>query len=259
MLFIQTTQQTPDGQARPRRRVGCLGGCLIFFAVYFLCSAILGWILGYALSNTTVTLQDKTVYRLQMKGTLVEQGQKDNPFASIMGEVPYVGSRAKQETVGLDQILSNIRLAKNDEKILGIWIDGGELAMAPASAKAIRDALLDFKSSGKWVIASAKSFGETNYYVASAADRICMDPTGSVEWHGLTAQKMYFTRAMEKIGVKMNILKVGTFKSAVEPYFRTSMSEADREQTKQYLDGIWSEYDPGDADKNMVEMGGDVV
>ena len=242
MLFIQTTQQTQEGQARPRRRVGCLGGCLIFFAVYFICSALLGWLMGDALSNSTVTLQDKTVYRLQMKGVLVEQGQEDNPFAALMGEVPYVGSRAKQETVGLDQILSNIRLAKNDEKILGIWIDGGELAMAPASAKTIRDALLDFKSSGKWVIASAKSFGETNYYVASAADRICMDPTGSVDWHGLGAQKMYYTRAMEKIGVKMNILKVGTFKSAVEPYFRTSMSEADREQTKQYLDGIWSEY-----------------
>ena len=242
MLFIQTTQQTQEGQARPRRRVGCLGGCLIFFAVYFICSAILGWIMGDALSSSNVTLQDKTVYRLQMKGTLVEQGQEANPFASLMGEVPYVGSRAKQETVGLDQILSNIRLAKNDEKILGIWIDGGELVMAPASAKTIRDALLDFKSSGKWVIASAKSFGETNYYVASAADRICMDPTGSVDWHGLTAQKIYYTRAMEKIGVKMNILKVGTFKSAVEPYFRTSMSEADREQTKQYLDGIWSEY-----------------
>ena len=242
MIFIQSSQQTQEGQARPRRRVGCLGGCLIFFAVYFICSAILGWIMGDALSSSTVTLQDKTVYRLQMKGTLVEQGQEANPFASLMGEVPYVGSRANQETVGLDQILSNIRLAKNDEKILGIWIDGGELAMAPASAKTIRDALLDFKSSGKWVIASAKSFGETNYYVASAADRICMDPTGSVDWHGLGAQKMYYTRAMEKIGVKMNILKVGTFKSAVEPYFRTSMSEADREQTKQYLDGIWSEY-----------------
>ena len=242
MIFIHSSQQTQEGQARPRRRVGCLGGCLIFFAVYFICSALLGWLMGDALSSSTVTLQDKTVYRLQMKGTLVEQGQEANPFASLMGEVPYVGSRAKQETVGLDQILSNIRLAKNDEKILGIWIDGGELVMAPASAKTIRDALLDFKSSGKWVIASAKSFGETNYYVASAADRICMDPTGSVEWHGLGAQKMYYTRAMEKIGVKMNILKVGTFKSAVEPYFRTSMSEADREQTKQYLDGIWSEY-----------------
>ena len=241
MIFISRNTQTSDGQARPRRRIGCLGGCLIFFAVYFICSAILGWLMGDMLSSSSVTVQDKTIYRLQMKGVLVEQGQDENPFVSLMGSVPY-SNYAQQETVGLDHILSNIRLAKNDDKILGIWLDGGELSMAPASAKAIRDALLDFKTSGKWIIASAKNFGEGNYYVASVADRICLDPTGSVAWHGLVAQKMYYTRLMEKIGVKMNILKVGTFKSAVEPYFRTSMSEADKMQTKQYLDGIWSEF-----------------
>ena len=241
MIFISRSTQTQDGQARPRRRIGCLGGCLIFFAVYFICSAILGWLMGDMLSSSSVTVQDKTIYRLQMKGVLVEQGQDENPFVSLMGSVPY-SNYAQQETVGLDHILSNIRLAKNDDKILGIWLDGAELAMAPASAKAIRDALLDFKTSGKWIIASAKDFGEGNYYVASVADRICLDPTGSVAWHGLVAQKMYYTRLMEKIGVKMNILKVGTFKSAVEPYFRTSMSEADKMQTKQYLDGIWSEF-----------------
>lgn len=198
--------------------------------------------MGDMFSSGSVKLEDKTVYRLELKGELVEQAQEENPFAGLMGEMPYVGSRAKQETVGLDNILSNIRLAKNDDKILGIWLDDAQLAMAPASAKAIRDALLDFKQSGKWIIASAKNYGETNYYVASVADRICLDPTGAVAWHGLVAQKMYFTRLLEKIGVKMNILKVGTFKSAVEPYFRTSMSEADKMQTKQYLDGIWSEY-----------------
>ncbi len=240
MIFI--TRKTTEGQERPRRRVGCLGGCLVFFAVYFICSAILGWIMGDALSSTTVTLKDQTVYRLQMKGELVEQGQKDNPFMDLMGEMPYVGGRAKKESVGLDQILSNISLAKKDDKILGIWIDGGELSMAPASAKAIRDALLDFKTSGKWIIASAKNYGQTNYYVASVADRICLDPTGAVGWNGLAAQKMYYTRAMEKIGVEMQILKVGTFKSAVEPFFRTSMSDADRLQTQQYLGGIWDEY-----------------
>ena len=242
MIFFRQNVQTQDGQARPRRKVGCLGGCLIFFAVYFICSAILGWIMGDALSSSSVTLQDKTVYRLQMRGTLVEQAQKENPFLGLMGQMPYVGSRTNQETVGLDDILSNIRLAKNDDKILGIWLDGGELSMAPASAKAIRDALLDFKQSGKWVIASAKNYGQTNYYVASVADRICLDPTGQVSWNGLSAQKMYLTRALEKLGVEMQILKVGTFKSAVEPYFRTSMSDADRQQTKEFLDGIWDEY-----------------
>ena len=240
MIFF-SKQTTADGQQRPRRKVGCLGGCLIFFAVYFLCSAILGWILGDTFSSSTVELKDQTVYRLQLKGNLVEQAQEDNPFASLMGSMPY-SSYAQNETVGLDDILSNIRLAKNDERILGIWLDGGQLNMAPASAKAIRDALLDFKTSGKWIIASAKNYGETNYYVASVADRICIDPTGAVGWYGLVAQKMYYTRVMEKLGIEMQILKVGTFKSAVEPYFRTSMSDADRQQTKEFLDGIWAEY-----------------
>lgn len=240
MIFF-SQQTTADGQQRPRRKVGCLGGCLIFFAVYFICSALLGWLMGDMFSASTMDLKGQTVYRLQLKGTLVEQAQEENPFASLMGSMPY-SSYAQQETVGLDDILSNIRLAKTDDRILGIWLDGGQLSMAPASAKAIRDALLDFKASGKWIIASAKNYGETNYYVASVADRICLDPTGAVGWYGLVAQKMYYTRVMEKIGVEMQILKVGTFKSAVEPYFRTSMSDADRQQTKEFLDGIWAEY-----------------
>lgn len=240
MIFI--SRRSAEGeQARPRRRVGCLGGCLIFFAVYFICSAIIGFMMGDMFSSSSIKLEDKTVYRLQLKGDLVEQAKEDNPFADLMGEVPF-GNYASSETVGLDDILSNIRLAKNDDNILGIWLDGAELSMAPASAKAIRDALLDFKTSGKWVLASAKNYGQTNYYVASVADRICLDPTGQVEWNGLAAQKMYYTRLLEKIGVEMQILKVGTFKSAVEPYFRTSMSDADRLQTMQYLEGIWNEY-----------------
>ena len=239
MIFY--SRQNAQGEQRPRRRVGCLGGCLIFFAVYFLCSAIIGWIMGDAFSSSTVDLKDQTVYRLELKGTLVEQAQEELPWASMISSVPY-SSYAKQDNVGLDQILSNIRLAKNNDKILGIWLDGGQLSMAPASAKAIRDALIDFKTSGKWVIASAKNYGQTNYYLVSVADRICLDPTGEVNWNGLTAQKMYFTRLMEKIGVEMQIVKVGTFKSAVEPYFRTSMSDADRLQTMQYMNGIWDEY-----------------
>ena len=245
---------TEDGQQRPRRRVGCLGGCLIFFAVYFICSAILGWIMGDMFSSSSkVELKDQTVYRLELKGTLVEQGQKDNPFASMLSSVPY-SSYANQDNVGLDDILSNIRLAKNDDKILGIWLDGGQLSMGPANAKAIRDALLDFKQSGKWVIASSKNYGASNYYLASVADRICLDPTGAVNWNGLSAQTMFYKRLLDKIGVEMQILKVGTFKSAVEPYFRTSMSEADKLQTKQYLDGIWTEYkDAVGAARNLTD------
>lgn len=235
-IFSRTT----NGEQQPRRRMGCLSGCLVFFLIYFACSAIVRWIMGDAFATSkVVTLENNTIYRLKMDGVLVEQGQED-PFSSFYGELPGMGGTTS--TVGLDQILSNIRLAKNDDRILGIWLDGAGMSMGPASAKAIRDALLDFKQSGKWIIASAKQYGQTNYYVASVADRICLDPTGSVSWNGLAAQKMYYTRLFEKIGVEMQIIKVGTFKSAVEPYFRTSMSPEDRMQTMQYVNGIWDEY-----------------
>lgn len=236
-IFSRTT----NGEQQPRRRMGCLSGCLVFFLIYFACSAILGWIMGDAFATSkVVTLENNTIYRLKMDGVLVEQGQEEDPFSSFYGELPGMGGTTS--TVGLDQILSNIRLAKNDDRILGIWLDGASMSMGSASAKAIRDALLDFKQSGKWIIASAKQYGQTNYYVASVADRICLDPTGSVSWNGLAAQKMYYTRLFEKIGVEMQIVKVGTFKSAVEPYFRTSMSPEDRMQTMQYVNGIWDEY-----------------
>ena len=236
-IFSRTT----NGEQQPRRRMGCLSGCLVFFLIYFACSAILGWIMGDAFATSkVVTLENNTIYRLKMDGVLVEQGQEEDPFSSFYGELPGMGGTTS--TVGLDQILSNIRLAKNDDRILGIWLDGADMSMGSASAKAIRDALLDFKQSGKWIIASAKQYGQTNNYVASVADRICLDPTGSVSWNGLAAQKMYYTRLFEKIGVEMQIIKVGTFKSAVEPYFRTSMSPEDRMQTMQYVNGIWDEY-----------------
>lgn len=240
MLFSNQNQNA-DGNAQKKRNLGCLGGCLLFFAIYLVTSAVLGLLMSTMMDTSVVDVRENTVYRLQMKGVLIEQAQEENPFADLMNSTPY-GAYASEQTVGLDDILSNIRMAKNDDRIRGIWLDGAELSMAPASAKAIRDALVDFKSSGKWVIASAKSYGATNYYVASVADRICLDPTGHVNWNGLTAQKMYYTRLMEKIGVEMQVLKVGTFKSAVEPFFLTSMSDADRLQTQQFLDGIWSEY-----------------
>ena len=240
-LFNNQNPNEQGNQPNKRRRIGCLGGCLLFFAIYLVTSGVIGLLMGAMMETPTVDVKENSVYRLQLRGTLIEQAQEENPFADFMNSMPY-SSYAQENTVGLDEILSNIRLAKNDDRIRGIWLDGAELSMAPASAKAIRDALLDFKSSGKWVIASAKSYGATNYYVASVADRICLDPTGQVNWNGLTAQKLYLTRLMDKIGVEMQILKVGTFKSAVEPYFRTSMSDADRLQTQQYLTGIWDEY-----------------
>ena len=226
-------------EGQPRRKHGCLWTAIVCVLLYVGLCGLMGYFMGDLFSTPATKLEANGIYQLQLKGTLVEQGQEEDPFAALLGEVPGYG--APDAIVGLDDILSNIRLAKSDDRILGIYLDGGSLSMGPASAKAIRDALLDFKTSGKWIIAYASNYGQMNYYLASVADKICLNPTGSIAWNGLTAQKMYYTRLFEKIGVEMQILKVGTFKSAVEPYFRTSMSDADRLQTKQYLGGIWEE------------------
>ena len=226
-------------EGKPRRKHGCLWTAIVCVLLYVGLCGLMGYFMGDLLSTPATKLEANGIYQLQLKGTLVEQGQEEDPFAALLGEVPGYG--APDAIVGLDDILSNIRLAKSDDRILGIYLDGGNLSMGPASAKAIRDALLDFKTSGKWIIAYASNYGQMNYYLASVADKVCLNPTGAIAWNGLTAQKMYYTRLFEKIGVEMQILKVGTFKSAVEPYFRTSMSDADRLQTKQYLSGIWEE------------------
>lgn len=232
--------QITSNNGQQQRRGGCLRGCLIALAIYFGLNFILGLFLGNMFTSSSVKLDDYSVYKIELSGNLVEQGQEANPFMDMISNMP--GYRDAQ-TTGLDQILDNISLAENDEKVKGIYLCGGRMTMMPASAKAIRDRLLLFKQrSGKWIIAYSDHYNATNYYVASVADKIYLNPTASLGWHGLLAQKMYFTRMMDKVGVEMQILKVGTFKSAVEPFFRTSMSDADKQQTMLYLQGIWEEY-----------------
>ena len=237
---------------QPKKKMGCVGKTLVGIGVYFLVCGLLGVLMGDMFSTPSTILEDNTVYRIDMKGELVEQGAEENPFESLLPEMYGTASVSK---VGLQDLLSNIALAKNNDKVLGIYLKGGELATAPASAKALRDALEDFKESGKFVIAYAESYSQTNYYIASVADKMYLNAVGSVAWNGLSAQKMYYTRLMEKIGVEMQILKVGTFKSAVEPYFRTSMSKEDRQQTQQYVAGIWSEMKGAVAKSRGVSEG----
>ena len=193
--------------------------------------------MGDAFSTPKTTLEENTIYRIDLSGVLVDHAAEENPFDAVLGEM--YGQTTT--TVGLNDLLSNIALAKDNDKILGIYLRGGSLSAGPASAKALRDALLDFKQSGKFIIAYSDSYTQTNYYIASVADKMYFNTVGTLMWDGMSAQKEYYTRIFDKIGIEMQILKVGTFKSAVEPYFRTSMSDADRKQTEQYLGGIWSE------------------
>ena len=229
-IFVKKDEQ-------PRKKLGCLWKTIIGIGVYFLFCGIFGLLMGDMMSTSNTVLEENTIYRLDLSGVLVDQVTEENPFDALLGEM----SGQTTTTVGLNNVLSNIALAKDNDKVLGIYLRGGDLSAGPASAKALRDALLDFKQSGKFIIAYADSYTQTNYYIASVADKMYLNAVGNIAWDGMTAQKQYMTRLFEKIGVEMQILKVGTFKSAVEPYFRTSMSAEDRKQTEQYLAGIWSE------------------
>jgi len=228
--------RTNDEQQPRRKNRGCLFSILIFCVIYFALSFILGASMESMFSTPTTTLEDQTIYHLELKGTVIEQGQEQNPYAELINSW---SSGQYEEPVGLDDLISNIRLAKTDDRVKGIYLDGGSMQIGLASAKAVRDALLDFKTSGKFLVAYADNYGELSYYIASAADQVYLNPVGMLEWHGFAAIKLYYPRLMEKIGIKMNVLKVGTFKSAVEPYFCTKMSDADKQQTMQYLNGAW--------------------
>lgn len=223
---------------KPRKKNGCLGTVIAFLIVYVIFNIVVGKSIGEMFTSSPTNIEDKSIYQLDLKGQLVEQAQQTNPFADVLSEFSM---QTITEVVGLDDILSNITLAKEDNRIVGIYLKGGELLVQPACAKAIRDALLDFKQSGKFVVAYAANYSNLNYYIASAADTIYLNPVGHIAWDGLSAQKIYYKRLLEKIGVEMQIVKVGSFKSAVEPYFRSSMSDEDRKQTLQYVDGIWNE------------------
>jgi protease-4 len=256
-IFVKNTVQTPSSeldqnqsmQPIPRRRLGCWGRILIGFGVYVVLSVLLGWMLGDVFSTPAVVMEANSIYRIDLEGTVVEQGAEENPLDALMSE--YIG-QGSVKTIGLDDLMSNIELAKTSDDVLGIYLKGGELSIQPASAKALRDALLDFKQSGKFVIAYADAYSQMNYYIASVADKIFLNPVGSLAWDGLSAQKTYYKRLFDNLGIDMQILKVGTFKSAVEPYFRTSMSEEDRLQTDKYLGGIWDDMKSAVAESRSI-------
>lgn len=177
------------------------------------------------------SLTDGTVLRLSLNGQIAERSA-ENPFAQLMGN--DVAS-----TQGLDDLLKAIRVAKANDKVKGIYIEGGVLSSDYASLQALRKALLDFKQSKKFVVAYADSYTQGSYYLASTADKIWLNPSGMLDWHGIASQPIFFTDLLKKVGVEMQVFKVGTFKSAVEPFILTEMSEANRQQVQSFIGDIW--------------------
>ena len=148
----------------------------------------------------------------------------------------------KDETaaMGLDDIIAAIRKAKNDHRIKGIYLNPRIFSASPATLAQIRQELIYFKESGKFIVAYADTYTQSGYYLASVADKIAVNPQGSLDIHGLASMPVFYKDALEKLGIEVQVLKVGTYKSAVEPFTLTEMSEANRQQTTSSLNDIWS-------------------
>lgn len=146
----------------------------------------------------------------------------------------------QEPQIGLDDVLSSIKKAKENDKIKGIYIHAGAFSAGGASIKEIRNQLLDFKESGKFIISYADIYTQGCYYLSSVADKVILNPQGNLDLHGLAATPMFYKGLLDKIGVEMQIFKVGTFKSAVEPFMLDKMSDANREQLSAYINDAWN-------------------
>ena len=198
-------------------------------------STIMGIVMLVAMlsaGSEKATVSEGSVLHLNLNGQISER-TTENPLAEFL-------SGSSIQEASLENILKAIRVAKNNDKISGIYIEGGMIAADFASLEEIRKALVDFKESGKFILAYGENYTQGSYYVASVADKVMINPSGMLDWHGIASQPIFFKEVLDKIGVKMQVFKVGTYKSAVEPFINTEMSDANREQVKSFVSDIWS-------------------
>jgi len=217
------------------------------FTLATIVGVILVWLLGILIffgvvgaiassSETETVLKPNSVYEIKLEGTLIDRS-KDDPLTSVYSSALGLSSDGE---IGLDDLLANIEKAKNDQNIVGIYLKGGSLSARTASIREIRNALLDFKKSGKFIVSYADNYTQGMYYLVSCADKILLNPDGMLELKGLSTETMYFKNTLDKLGIDVQVVKVGTFKSAVEPYINTKMSDANRLQINVFLNSIWN-------------------
>jgi protease-4 len=189
-----------------------------------------------ASGNATTEIKENSVLVFRLDGAINERSEEGTPFDALLGA-------ADMSSMGLDDILYAIKKAKENDDIKGIYIEGGVTTFdSPATAQQIRDALEDFKKSGKWIIAYADQYLQASYYVASVADSLFINKTGMIDFKGMGGKGYYWTGLYEKLGIKYQCTRVGKYKSAVESVTRKDMSENDREQRMAMYQGIWQHW-----------------
>lgn len=183
-----------------------------------------------ASGQATKNVKENSVLVLKLQGDLQEQAQDD-----VLGQL--TGNTFN--SLGMDAISSAIKKAKANKDIKGIYLETGILSADVAQLQELRDQLVDFKKSGKWIVAYSDNYTQGCYYLATAADKVYINPEGSINWHGIGSQPMFVKDLLAKFGVKMQVIKVGKYKSATEMFTEEKMSEANREQTQRYIQSLW--------------------
>ena len=187
----------------------------------------------FASESSPTKVKENSVFVIKLDGSINERAEPGTPFDGLLG-LDETGS------MGLDDLISSIRKAKDEENIKGIYIEGGIAGFdSPATTQQLRDALKDFKTSGKWIVSYADVYSQASYYVATVADKIYLNGEGSIDLRGLGGKGEYYKGLYDKLGIKYMVAKVGKYKSYVESNTLTGMSEYDREQREAYLNGIW--------------------
>lgn len=198
-------------------------------------------LIGMAASEgSTASVKKNSVLRINLTGSIEERAEDQDPFSLAMAGL----TGDNEGSLGLDQLLEAIEEAAKNDKIEGIYMEVGSsfAGATPAMLQELRQALLKYKESGKWLLTYGDIYSQSAYYLASLADQVVINPKGMVDWHGLGGAPVFYTDMMKKAGVKMQVFKVGTFKSAVEPYINTEMSAPNREQVTSYLNSIWGQF-----------------
>lgn len=201
---------------------------LILFGVLISILGVMSVVGMIASSEATQKVKENSVLVIDLNGVMQEQANEN------------ISSKLKGSTdLGLRETLSAIQKAKNNKSIKGIYLNAGALEADMAQLEEIRNALEDFKKTKKWIVAYGEIFSQPCYYLASAANKIYMNPQGSIDWHGIGGQMVFLKDTYAKIGIKMIPFKCGKYKSATEIFTEDHMSEPSREQTERYIGGWW--------------------
>lgn len=211
--------------------VGIFISCIILGLISTLLFFGFVAVVSSSASSSAFTLKDNTVLTINLSGEMQDR-VIENPLLQYLG-------LEEVNQIALTDILSAIKKAKDDDKISGIYIKSGYLSASSASLNEIRKELENFKTSGKFIVVYGDNYLQGCYFLTSLADKIILNPQGSVDLHGLALQRTFYKDLLDKIGVEMQVFKVGTYKSAVEPYMLDKMSDANREQVTSYANDMW--------------------